>query len=54
MGLCCTHGPPFDEIGVKDSNDISEQFDIVLGDAVDGLGFVNPHGYVLTCRPARF
>jgi hypothetical protein len=54
QGLCCTQGPPHEEIGVKDSNNFSEQYDIVLGNPVDGEGFVNPHGYVLTCRPARF
>lgn len=49
FALCCTPGRPEDEIGVKESNEFSEQFDIVFG-----TGFLRHNGYTVTCRPARF
>lgn len=49
FGLCSTQGGPSDEIGVKDTNDHSEQYDILLGN-----GRVRRGGYTVTCKPARF
>ncbi|MGE0454851.1 MAG: hypothetical protein AB7O37_09905 [Vicinamibacteria bacterium] len=49
FGLCATPGGPADEVGVKSSNNFSEQFDIVFGS-----GTVRTGGYTVTCRPARF
>jgi len=54
-GLCATTkmetpgGGSDDEVGVKDSNDRSEQFDIVFAN-----GRVRKGGYVAVCKPARF
>jgi hypothetical protein len=49
--LCAdAENPLEDEIAVKGSNDFSEQYDVLLGD----FTFVNPYGYQVTCRPARF
>jgi len=49
FGLCTTVGGPDDEIGVKNSNNYSEQFDILFSS-----GEVNHYGYTVTCKPARF
>lgn len=49
FGLCAKITSD-DEIGVKRTNDFSEQYDVIIG---DGLA-VNLHGYTVTCRPARF
>lgn len=48
-GLCARQGGPADEVGVKNSNSFSEQYDIVFGN-----GTVRSGGYTVTCRPARF
>jgi hypothetical protein len=49
-GLCAKPGSPVeDEVAVKNSNNFSEQFDILLANHR-----VNVHGYMVTCRPARF
>jgi hypothetical protein len=49
-GLCAKPGSPVeDEVAVKNSNNFSEQFDIILANHR-----VNIHGYMVTCRPARF
>ena len=49
FGLCAKQGGPSDEVGVKNSNSFSEQYDIVLGN-----GNARPAGQTVTCRPARF
>ena len=49
MGLCAATGPPPDEVAVKDSNDFSEQYDIVLGSTQEPWT-----AHAATCRPARF
>jgi hypothetical protein len=49
FGLCATPGGPADEVGVKNNNNFSEQYDIVFGN-----GTVRTGGYAVTCRPARF
>lgn len=50
FGLCARAGSPVeDEVAVKNSNNFSEQFDIILSNHR-----VNIHGYTVTCRPARF
>jgi hypothetical protein len=49
FSLCATQGGPADEVGVKNSNSFSEQYDIVFGN-----GTVRTDGYTVTCRPARF
>jgi hypothetical protein len=49
FGVCARQGGPSDEVGVKNSNTFSEQYDIVFGD-----GSVRTGGYTVTCRPARF
>ena len=49
FGLCSVTGGPADEVGVKNSNSFSEQFDIVFGN-----GTVRTGGHAVTCRPARF
>ena len=49
MGLCAAVGPPPDEVAVKDSNDFSEQYDIVLGSTQEPWT-----AHAATCRPARF
>jgi len=50
FGLCAKAGNPVeDEVAVKNSNNFSEQFDILLSNHR-----VNVHGYTVTCRPARF
>lgn len=48
-GLCSIPGGPGDEIGVKDSNENSEQYDIY-----ESSGRVRYPGYQVTCTPARF
>jgi hypothetical protein len=48
-GLCAKPGPIEDEVAVKNTNAFSEQFDIILANHR-----VNVHGYMVTCRPARF
>jgi len=48
-GVCSKQGGPDDEIGVKNSNGFSEQFDILLSS-----GKIRRNGYTVTCRPARF
>jgi len=48
-GVCTTVGGPDDEIGVKNANDYSEQFDILFGS-----GYVNHFGHTVNCKPARF
>jgi hypothetical protein len=42
FGYCAKQGGPEDEVGVKNSNGFSEQYDILR------------FGYTVTCRPARF
>jgi hypothetical protein len=49
MGLCAKQGGPSDELGVKDSNNWNEQYDIVLGNMYPRRG-----GFVARCVPARF
>jgi hypothetical protein len=49
MGFCSKPGAPEDEIGVKNSNGVSEQYDILLSS-----GSIRNGGYQVTCRPARF
>ena len=50
FGVCAKAGSPVeDEVAVKNSNNFSEQFDIILSNHR-----VNIHGYTVTCRPARF
>lgn len=49
FGLCAIPGGPGDEIGVKKSNDFSEQYDIYLSN-----GRVRYPAYQVICRPARF
>ena len=49
MGLCAATGPPEDEVAVKDVNDFSEQYDIVLGSTQEPWT-----AHAVTCRPARF
>lgn len=48
FGLCATQGHPAEEVGVKDSNSFSEQYDLI-----SGAGIVHLFQAV-TCRPARF
>lgn len=48
-GLCSKQGGPEDEIGVKNANNYSEQFDILLGS-----GYIRYGGHTVNCRPARF
>jgi hypothetical protein len=48
VGLCAKQGGPRDEVGIKQSNDWNDQYDIVLG---NGETWSN---YTTTCRPARF
>ena len=48
-GLCARQGGPEDEVGVKNSNSFSEQYDILFGN-----GTIRHNGYTVTCRPARF
>jgi hypothetical protein len=51
QGYCVKAGDPVeDEIAIKKTNEFSEQYDLIIGDGVA----VNIHGYVVTCRPARF
>jgi len=47
--LCAIPGGPGDEIGVKNSNGFSEQYDIY-----QSSGRVRYPGYAVTCTPARF
>jgi hypothetical protein len=49
FGYCSRQGGPEDEIGVKNSNGFSEQYDILLSN-----GRIRRFGYTVTCRPARF
>ena len=49
MGLCAATGPPEDEVAVKDVNDFSEQYDIVLGSTQEPWT-----AHAATCRPSRF
>ena len=49
MGLCATSGGPPDEVGVKNSNDFNEQYDIVLGSTQQPWT-----NHTVTCRPSRF
>jgi hypothetical protein len=49
FGLCAKPGPVDDEVAVKRSNEVSEQFDIIFENKR-----VNVFGYTTTCRPARF
>ncbi len=49
IGLCAAVGPPEDEVAVKDVNDFSEQYDIVLGSTQEPWT-----AHAATCRPARF
>jgi hypothetical protein len=48
-GYCAVRGGPVDEVGVKRSNDYSEQFDILLGS-----GHVRFGAFTVRCEPARF
>lgn len=48
-GVCAVSGGPEDEIGVKDSNESSEQYDVVWGKQAGT--WAHQTG---TCRPARF
>ena len=48
-GVCATQGGPSDEIGVKNTNQQNEQFDVVFGNMKPRRG-----GYVALCKPARF
>ena len=47
--VCAVPGFPGDEVGVKTSNDFSEQYDIYTADAKSRYP-----GYQVTCQPARF
>lgn len=49
FGYCSKQGGPEDEIGVKNANGWSEQYDILLSN-----GRIRHYGYTVTCRPARF
>ena len=49
FGLCAKPGPVDDEVAVKRTNAVSEQFDIIFSNKR-----VNVSGYTVTCRPARF
>jgi hypothetical protein len=49
FGLCSRQGGPEDEVGVKNTNSFSEQYDILYGN-----GTIRRGGYTVTCRPARF
>ena len=49
MGLCATSGGPPDEVGVKNSNDSNEQYDVILGSTQQPWT-----NHTVTCRPARF
>lgn len=49
MGLCAVSGGPADEVGVKDSNGVSEQYDLVRGS--DSFTHIFQ---AVTCRPGRF
>ena len=49
MGLCATSGGPPDEVGVKNSNDFNEQYDVVLGSTQQPWT-----NHTVTCRPSRF
>jgi len=48
-GFCSRQGAPSDEIGMKNSQGFSEQYDILLSS-----GNIRNGGYTMTCRPARF
>ena len=48
-GLCATVGGPGDELGLKQSNGESFQYDVHFGNGRPRRG-----GYVAYCRPARF
>ena len=47
--VCCKAGVPGDEIGCKNTNSYSEQYDIYLSNERVRFG-----GFVASCRPARF
>ena len=49
LGVCATRGGPEDEVGVKNTNDFSEQYDIHLS-----TGRIRYSGQTVTCKPARF
>ncbi len=49
MGLCAVRGGPPDEVGVKETNEFSEQYDIHTSDRKVRYG-----GLTVTCRPPRF
>jgi hypothetical protein len=48
LGICATPGGPNDEVGVKNSNGYSEQYDVVVS---NGKIWANK---TVKCRPARF
>jgi hypothetical protein len=47
--VCAVPGFPGDEVGIKTSNDFSEQYDVYTADAKSRYP-----GYQVTCIPARF
>ena len=47
--FCVVVGGPGDEVGIKTSNGVSEQYDIY-----ENNGRIRYPGYAVTCRPARF
>lgn len=47
-GVCSVPGGPGDEVGVKDQNGESEQYDVVIS---DGKTWANQ---TVVCKPARF
>ncbi|MDZ4676976.1 MAG: hypothetical protein SGI74_05640 [Oligoflexia bacterium] len=49
-GYCAVVGGPSDEIGIKTSNNINEQYDILKGEDIDEPWV----GQAAVCRPARF
>jgi hypothetical protein len=52
-GVCASQGGPADEVGVKDENGYSEQYDVVVGgDATHAPSIAA--NQTVTCRPARF
>lgn len=49
QGFCAVKGGPDDEVGTKNNNGYSEQFDILFSN-----GTIRTQGFVVNCRPARF
>ena len=50
FGACSKPGQPGDEVGVKNQNGYSEQYDIYLSNGRVRI----PAGFVASCTPGRF